>query len=70
MRFKEIETALPIHRQKLPFKGLSLTDAAKKATELRQAGQNLDYPSALTVNDKIGSVSLFFEWTNARLKLG
>lgn len=66
VKFKDVESALPIHRQKVPFKGLSLTEVAEKAAKLREAGQDLVYPSALTVNDKIGSVSLFFEWAKTR----
>jgi len=66
VKFKDVESALPVYRQKTPFKGLSLTDAAEKATELRNKGQDVELLSPLTINDKIGSASLFFEWAKTR----
>ena len=66
VKFKDVESALPVYRQKTPFKGLSLADAAEKATDLRNKGQDVELLSPLTINDKIGSVSLFFEWAKTR----
>jgi len=66
VKFKDVESALPIYRHKIPFKGLPLTDVAEKATELRNKGQDVELLSPLTINDKIGSVSLFFEWAKTR----
>lgn len=62
VNFKDVEMALPIYRHKAPFKGLTLVDAAKKASELRAGGENVDLLNPITINDKIGTVSLFFEW--------
>jgi integrase len=66
VNFKDIQLALPIYRQKPPFKGLALTEAAKKATELRARGEKVDLLNPITINDKIGTVSLFFEWAKSR----
>lgn len=66
VKFKDVESALPVYRQKIPFKGLSLANTAEKATELRNKGQDVELLSPLTINDKIGSVSLFFEWAKTR----
>jgi len=66
VKFKDVESALPLYRQKALFKGLSLIDAAKKAAELRNKVQDVEFLSPLTINDKIGSVSLFFEWAKTR----
>lgn len=66
VKFKDVESALPVYRQKTPFKTLSLTAAAAKATELRNKGQDVELLSPLTINDKIGSVSLFFSWAKTR----
>lgn len=66
VKFKDIESTLPLYRQQASFKGLSLIDAAKKAAELRNKGQDVEFLSPLTINDKIGSVSLFFEWAKTR----
>ncbi|WP_291159067.1 site-specific integrase [Hyphomicrobium sp.] len=66
VKFKDVQSALPVYRQKAPFKKLSLTEAAEKATELRNKGQDVELLSPLTINDKIGSVSLLFEWAKTR----
>lgn len=66
VKFKDVESALPLYRQKALFKGLSLIDAAQKAAKLRNKGQVVELLSPLTINDKIGSVSLFFEWAKTR----
>lgn len=66
VKFKDTESTLPLYRQQASFKGLSLIDAAKKAEELRNKGQDIEFLSPLTINDKIGSVSLFFEWAKTR----
>ena len=39
VNFKDVQLALPIYRQKAPFKGLTLVDAAKKSSELRVGGR-------------------------------
>ncbi len=66
VKFKDVESALPLYRQQGLFKGLSLIDAAKKATKLRNKGQDVELLSPPTINDKIGSVSLFFAWAKTR----
>ena len=38
LSFKDVQLALPIYRQKSPYKGLTLVEAAKKASELRAIG--------------------------------
>ncbi|WP_143440492.1 hypothetical protein [Hyphomicrobium sp. GJ21] len=53
VKFKDIESTLPLYRQQASFKGLSLIDAAKKAAELRNKGQDVEFLSPLTINDKI-----------------
>ena len=35
VKFKDVQLALPIYRQKPPFKGLTLVETAKKASELQ-----------------------------------
>lgn len=64
--FKDVQLALPANRQKAPFKGLPLVEAAKKASELRARGENVDLLNPITINDKIGTVLLFFEWAKSR----
>jgi integrase len=64
--FKDIQLALPVYRQKPPFKGLTLAEAAKKATGLRARGEKVDLLNPITIGDKIGTVSLFFAWAKAR----
>ena len=66
LNFKDIQLALPIYRQKAPYKGLTLVEAAQKASELRAGGEKSDLLSPITINDKIGTVSLFFEWGKSR----
>jgi hypothetical protein len=62
VNFKDVQMGLPIHRKRVPFHGLTLEDTAKRASELRTAGENIDLLNPITINDKIGTVSLFFEW--------
>lgn len=64
--FKDIQLSLPARRNVPPFKGLSLGAAAAKANKARAAGQTLDLLNPITINDKIGTVSLFFEWAKQR----
>ncbi|MBS0250470.1 MAG: site-specific integrase, partial [Proteobacteria bacterium] len=66
VKFKDVESALPLYRQKALFKGLSLIDAAEKAAKLRDQGSDVEFLSPLTINDKIGTVSLFFSWAKTR----
>lgn len=66
VKFKDTESELPLYRQKALFKGLSLIEAAKKAAKLRNQGQDVEFLSPLTINDKIGTVSLFFNWAKTR----
>ena len=61
-----MQLSLPIYRQKAPFKGLALVDAAKKSSELRVGGEKVELLNPITINDKIGTVSLFFEWAKSR----
>jgi integrase len=64
--FKDVQLALPIYRQKSPFKGLTLVAASTKSRELRASGEHVDLLNPITINDKIGTVSLFFEWAKSR----
>jgi len=64
--FKDVQLALPANRQRAPFKGLALVEAAKCASELRASGGKVDLLNPITINDKIGTVSLFFEWAKSR----
>jgi integrase len=66
VKFKDVQMALPAQRQKAPFKGLSLTGMAEKATKLRASGDTLVLLSPITIKDKIGTISLFFEWAKSR----
>ena len=66
VNFKDVQLALPVYRQKAPFKGLALIDAAKKSSELRVGGEKVELLNPITINDKIGTVSLFFEWAKSR----
>ena len=64
--FKDIQLALPANRQKSPFKGLPLVEAAKRTSELRAGGEKVDLLNPITINDKIGTVSLFSRpWTKS-----
>ena len=67
VKFKDTESELPLYRQKALFKGLSLIEAALKAAKLRNQGQDVEFLSPLTINDKIGTVSLFFSWAKTRI---
>ena len=64
--FKDVQLALPVYRHKSPFKGLTLVDAAKKSSELRAEAEQVELLNPITINDKIGTVSLFFEWAKSR----
>jgi integrase len=64
--FKTIQLDLPAYRGRVPFKGLSLTDAARKAKELRSSGKDCGELKPVTINDKIGTTSLFFRWLKLR----
>ena len=66
LNFKDVQLALPIYRQKAPYKGLTLVEAAQKASQLRVDGEKIDLLRPITINDKIGTVSLFFEWGKSR----
>ncbi len=66
VKFKDVQMALPIHRKRAPFKGLTLADTGKKASVLRAAGEKVELLNPITVNDKIGTVLLFFEWAKSR----
>jgi integrase len=66
VKFKDVQLALPVHRHKAPFNGLSLIKAAEKATKLRTAGEKIDLLNPITINDKVGTVSLFFDWARSR----
>jgi len=66
VRFRDTQLALPANRQRQPFKGLALVDAAKAASQLRDKGEQVQILNAITVNDKIGTVAVFFNWAKAR----
>ncbi len=66
VKFKDIQLALPVRRQKAAFKGLSLVEAAAKATKLRTDGEKVELLNPITINDKVGTVSLFFDWGKSR----
>lgn len=66
VKFKDIQMAPPIRRKRAPFKAVTLADTAKKASILRDAGEKVDRLNPITVNDKIETVSLFFEWAKSR----
>jgi len=66
VRFKDIQMDLPTKRQVKPFKGLALADVAKLAHEMRASGNKVELLSPITINDKIGTVSVFFTWAKAR----
>ena len=40
--FKDTQLTTPANRQKAPFKGLMLVEAAKRASELRAGGEKVD----------------------------
>lgn len=52
VNFKDVQMGLPIHRKRVSFKGLTLADAAKRASELRVAGEKIDLLNPITINDK------------------
>ena len=66
VNFKDVQLALPVYRQKAPFKGLTIVDAAKTTSSLRVGGEKVELLNPITINDKIGTVSLFFEWAKSR----
>ena len=66
IKFKDVQMHLPANRQVPPFKGLGLEDQAKLAAELRDGDHGVELLSPLTINDKINTVSLFFEWAAQR----
>ncbi len=66
VRFVDIQRDLPSNRQKVPFRGLSLVAAADKARQLLSTGSKVDLLNSITINDKVGTVSLFFEWAHSR----
>ncbi len=66
IKFKDIQLALPINRQKAPFKGLLAHRGGQRATELRKAGTQVDLLNPITIKDKLGTVALFFAWAKAR----
>ena len=66
VNFKDVQLALPVYRQRPPFKGFKLTEAAKKTSEMRTGDATVDLLDPITINDKIGTVSLFFEWAKSR----
>jgi integrase len=66
VNFKDVQLSLPIYRHQAPFKGLTLIQAAKTALDLRAGGGKVELLNPITINDKIGTVSLFFEWAKSR----
>ena len=66
VRFKDIQMDLPTNRQAKPFKGLSLADMAKLARDMGASGNKVELLNPITINDKIGTASLFFAWAKSR----
>ncbi len=66
VRFLDIQRSLPRFRQVPPFKGLALVAAANKASQLMSAGSTIELLSPTTIDDKVGTVSLFFKWARKR----
>ncbi len=66
VRFLDIQRSLPRNRQVSPFKGLSLVAAANKASQSISAGSMAEFLNPITINDKIGTVSVFFKWAHKR----
>jgi integrase len=66
VKFRDVQMALPANRQRDPFGGLSLIKAAEKAKNLKAAGEATALLNPTTIKDKIGTVSLFFEWIKSR----
>ena len=64
--FKNVQMALPANRQLKPFKGQPLVEIAKLVRELRDRGDKVDLLNTITINDKIGTIGLFFTWARAR----
>lgn len=60
--FKDVQLKLPAHRHGKGFKGLSPLEQAAQVQKLITAGETPPMLSPLTINDKIGTVSLFFDW--------
>ena len=56
----------PVRLAGAPFKGLPLVKAAETTAKLRTDGEKVDLLNPITINDKVGTVSLFFEWAKAR----
>ena len=66
VKFKDVQMDLPPNRQVKPFKGLALADMAKLARGMRSSGSKVELLNPITINDKIGTASLFFSWANSR----
>jgi integrase len=66
VEFKDIQLALPINRQRPPFKGLGRVEVAEMATKLRMEGTHVELLNPITIKDKLGTVALFFAWAKAR----
>jgi len=66
VKFKDVQVSLPIHRMCATFKGLTLEATSQQVSKLRAAGNKIALLSPLTINDKIGTVLLFFDWAKSR----
>lgn len=64
--FKEVQLKLPANRQSKMLKGLSPLQQAALVEKMVASGDKLALLSPLTINDKIGTVILFFDWLKPR----
>ena len=58
--------SVPANRQVKPFKGRPLVESARLVSELQGRGNKVDLLNAITINDKIGTIGLFFAWAKSR----
>src|SRR5262249_5878745 len=66
VKFKNVQMALPANRQVKPFKGQPLVEISRRVQELRSRGDKVDLLNTITINDKIGTIGLFFAWAKSR----
>jgi integrase len=64
--FKDVQLGLPLARNSPPFSGMTLSRAAEAASELRKEGKEVERLTGVTINEKLGSVGLFFAWAASR----
>ncbi len=67
IKFKDIQLALPINRQKAPFKGLSRIEVAEEGDRARERPAPMSISSIRSPSrTNSGTVALFFAWAKAR----